>query len=73
MPQTLQELGLDRWSPEDRLRLIGELWDSLDPIEQTELSDVDRKELDRRLAAADAHPEAGRPWEEVRARLWEGR
>ena len=30
-----------------------------------------RKELDRRLAAADADPAAGRPWKEVWARLRE--
>ncbi len=71
MPQSLQELGLDRWSAEDRLRLIGELWDSLEPSEQAELSSADREELDRRIAAAD--PSAARPWDEVRARLREGR
>lgn len=66
---TLQQLGIDRMSSEERLRLIGEIWESLTPIDQLEIPEDHRQELDRRLAAADADPGAGRPWEEVRARL----
>lgn len=66
MSPTLQALGIDRMSPEERLRLITEIWESLDGLE---IPDSHREELDRRLAAADADPAAGRPWEEVRARL----
>ena len=69
MSSTLQELGIDRLSNEERLRLIGEIWDSLTPINQLEIPESHREELDRRLADADANPAAGRPWEEVRARL----
>jgi putative addiction module component (TIGR02574 family) len=70
---TLQRLGIDRLSKEDRLHLIGEIWESLTPIDELEIPESHRQELDRRLAAADADPAAGRPWEEVRARLWEGK
>jgi putative addiction module component (TIGR02574 family) len=69
MSQTLQALGIDRMSNEERLRLIGEIWESLTPIHQMEIPESHRAELDRRLAAADANPAAGKPWEEVRARL----
>jgi len=69
MSPTLQQLGIDRMSPEDRLRLIEEIWDTLPPAEQFEIPESHREELDRRLAAADADPPAGSPWEEVRARL----
>ncbi len=69
MSPTLQELGIDRMSRGDRLRLIEEIWDSLTPIDQLEIPESHQEELDRRLAAADADPAAGRPWEEVRARL----
>ena len=69
MSSTLQELGIDRLSNEERLRLIGEIWESLTPIDQLEIPESHREELDRRLADADADPAAGRPWEEVRARL----
>lgn len=69
MTPTIQDLGIDRLSGPERLRLIGEIWDSLSHAEQIEMSDSHREELDRRLAEADANPGAGRPWEEVRARL----
>ena len=69
MSPTLQDLGIDRISAEDRLRLIGEIWDSLSPAEQGEIPESHREELDRRLATADANPSAGSPWEEVKARL----
>ena len=65
---TIHDLGIDQLSAEDRLRLIGEIWDSLS-IHDTPIPESHLKELDRRLAAADADPAAGRPWEEVRVRL----
>jgi putative addiction module component (TIGR02574 family) len=66
-----QQLGIDRLSPEERLRLISEIWESLPPIDQREFPESHRQELDRRLANADADPSAGKPWEEVRKRLRE--
>ena len=68
MTPTIQDLGIDRLTTEHRLRLIGEIWDSLS-LDSIDIPVSHREELDRRLAAADANPEAGRPWEEVRARL----
>jgi putative addiction module component (TIGR02574 family) len=72
MSPNIQDLGIDRMSPEDRLRLIGEIWDTLSPADQLEIPESHREELDRRLAAADADPSTGSPWEEVRARLRSG-
>jgi len=68
MVPTMHDLGIDQLSAEHRLRLIGEIWDSL-AVERMPVPESHREELDRRLSAADADPEAGRPWEEVRARL----
>jgi putative addiction module component (TIGR02574 family) len=68
MAPTMQDLGIDQLSAEHRLRLLGEIWDSLSP-QDTPIPQSHREELDRRLADADADPTAGRPWEEVRARL----
>jgi putative addiction module component (TIGR02574 family) len=73
MTPTIQDLGIDRLSGPDRLRLIGEIWDSLSHAEQTELADSHREVLDHRIAEADANPGAGRPWEEVLARLRDGK
>lgn len=72
MSPTLQRLGIDRMNAEERLRLITEIWDSLPPVHELEIPETHREELDRRLAAADADPAAGSPWEEVKARLRAG-
>ena len=69
MSSTFQDLGIDRLSNEERLQLIGEIWESLTPIDQLNIPDSHREELDRRLAAADAGTLPGTPWEEVRTRL----
>lgn len=73
MPPKIHELGIDQMTPEERLRLIEEIWDSLSPTEQQEIPESHREELDRRLAAADADPSAGAPWDEVKARLQGGK
>jgi putative addiction module component (TIGR02574 family) len=69
MPTTLHQLGIDRLTKVERLQLIGEVWDSIDSIDDLEIPESHWEELDRRLDAADADKSAGRPWEEVRARL----
>ena len=71
MSPMMQQLGIDRLDAGERLRLIAEIWNSLDPIDQTAIPESHREELDRRLAEADANPEDARPWHEVRARLLE--
>jgi putative addiction module component (TIGR02574 family) len=67
---SLQELGIDRLSGLERLELIAAIWDSIpDTQEALPVPEWHRQELERRLAAAEATPGAGTPWEEVRARL----
>ncbi len=54
----------------DRLEVIEQLWESLAAApEALELSDGERQELDRRIKEMDANPEAGLPWEDVKAEL----
>ena len=54
----------------ERIRLTQEIWDSIAAVpDSVPLSQADRDELDRRLAAYHADPTAGSPWPEVRARL----
>lgn len=67
MSATLQSLGLDKLTVAERLALIGELWESLD--EEPAVTDAQKADLDRRLAAFHADPKAGSSWEEVKARL----
>jgi putative addiction module component (TIGR02574 family) len=68
MSPTLQELGIDRLSAEDRLALAEAIWQSVaQEMEQAPLSQGQRKELERRLADSIARPEAVRPWEVIKA------
>jgi putative addiction module component (TIGR02574 family) len=66
---TIFDLGIDQWSVDARLRLIDEIRESLPAgvVEETgeEFSEELKALLDERLAAADANPEALRPWREV--------
>lgn len=55
-------------SVDDRLELMHAIWDSLEAEQaQLELTEAQKRELDRRLAAHAASPENVIPWEEVKA------
>ena len=58
--------NIDDLSPEERLRLLERLWDSLmvDP-ESVPVTPSQRHELDRRLDEMDRGDVAGIPWDEV--------
>lgn len=72
MPQSLPDFDIEKLTVEQRLELIGLLWDSIpDTPDGLQVPEWHREELERRLASADAAPEAGIPWEQVRARLRE--
>jgi putative addiction module component (TIGR02574 family) len=70
MPQSLTELKIGDLTIPQRLDLIALLWDSIpDSVEALPVPDWHWQELERRLAIADATPEAGIPWEQAKARL----
>ena len=59
LPEAAAELLRTPLSVEQRLELIGELWDSIpDSIDALPVPDWHREELERRLAVADADPDA---------------
>lgn len=69
MVPSLQELGLDRLNPEDRLTVAEAIWESVArEVESAPLTAAQRAELERRLADSIARPEAVTPWEDVKAR-----
>jgi putative addiction module component (TIGR02574 family) len=69
MAPTMKDLGIDTLSVEDRLALVQEIWDSIATTpDQLPLTEAQRCELERRLAAHDADPTNVIPWEEVKAR-----
>jgi putative addiction module component (TIGR02574 family) len=64
--------GLDIGSltPEERLSLLEELWDSLAATPQAvPLTEAQRAELDSRLDDLDREGPIGIPWEEVLSRI----
>ena len=62
-------IPLDDLTAEQRVELMGRLWDSLDPAAAAPITDAVAAELDRREAEADSDPQGGELWTEVRATL----
>ena len=60
---------LDDLTAEERIELIGKLWDSLDPAVAAPVTPALAAELDRREAEADASPEAGDAWSNIKDEL----
>jgi len=72
LPEAAAELLKTPLSVEQRLELIGELWDSIpNSLDDLPVPEWHRTELKRRLAAAEADPDAAIPWAEVKKRLRE--
>ena len=57
-------INIRKLSPEERLRLLEQLWDSLSD-DDVPLTPAQREELDRRLDELDREGPGGIPWEEV--------
>jgi putative addiction module component (TIGR02574 family) len=54
---------------EEQIELAQTLWEHASPEADFALSDELKDLLEARLLEAHAHPEAGSPWEDVKARL----
>jgi len=63
-------VDINKLTPEQRLRLLEELWESLsrDPA-LVPLTEAQRQELDRRLDDLESGDLAGIPWDEVLAQI----
>ena len=58
----------------DRIRLVEEIWDTIaEENEGFELTEAQKRELDRRLEFARNNPNQGRTWEEIRAEFMNSR
>lgn len=68
MAPTLQALGIDRMSVEDRIALAMAIWDSIAAERHRPLlTAAQRLELERRLADHAANPNDVVPWEQMKA------
>jgi putative addiction module component (TIGR02574 family) len=59
---------INRLSPDERLSLIAQLWDSLDD-DHIPLTNAQQTELERRLATLDQDRERSITWEDLKAEL----
>jgi putative addiction module component (TIGR02574 family) len=72
MGASAKSLGIDRLPVEERLALVEDIWDSITADSAAlPLTDVQRDELDRRLAEYETNPDDVVPWEELRESITE--
>ena len=64
-----RNISLDDLTAEERIELIGTLWESLDPALRAPVTPALTAELDRREAEADLAPETGHTWAEIKDEL----
>ncbi len=73
MTTTELSAAIRKLSVEQRLELIGDIWDSLDAEhESLEMTETQRRELDRRLEDADRSPHDFMDWGDVKAWIRSG-
>lgn len=67
---SIQAIDIDKLAPEERLRLIGDLWESLcTRPEAIHLTEVQKTELDRRMDSLDRGSPEVITWDEAKRRL----
>lgn len=58
----------------ERIRLVEEIWDTIaEENEAFELTEAQKRELDRRLASTRSNPGQGRTWDEIKAEFMKSR
>jgi putative addiction module component (TIGR02574 family) len=68
MNATVKSLGIDRLDLEERLNLVGEIWDLIVASdEDIPLTNAQRVELGHRVAEDDASPTDTVAWDDVKA------
>jgi len=71
LPNAAEELLKTPLTVQQRLELIGELWDGIpDSIDALPVPKWHREELEKRLVAAEADPDAAIPWEKLRLNIF---
>lgn len=73
MAVSIESLGIDRLSVQERLELIEQIWDSLpETVAPEEVPEWHLVELAKRRTEAEANPGQGRPWREFLRELESG-
>jgi putative addiction module component (TIGR02574 family) len=68
IPTTLNEIVA--LSIEERIKLVQDIWDSI-AVEQAcvELTELEKQELDRRIASDESSPDNVMTWQEIRTSI----
>jgi putative addiction module component (TIGR02574 family) len=65
---TVQSLGIDQLTRDERLVLVQEIWNTIAAEPHPPLlTETQRQELERRVAEDDASPDDAIPWDQVKA------
>jgi putative addiction module component (TIGR02574 family) len=56
-------------TPAERIQLVQDLWDSIEPEEMPPLTAEQKQEMERRYAEHVRNPETASRWDDVKARL----
>jgi putative addiction module component (TIGR02574 family) len=68
MSQPSNPISFEGLSVAERILLVEQIWDSIAAEQEAiELTDAQKEELDRRVAAYEKDPSAGVTWEEIKA------
>ena len=72
MPTSGATVEYMKLSVSERIQLVEDIWDSIaaEAPDTVELSEAQKAELHRRLAAHRADPSSAIPWEQVRSKLF---
>lgn len=75
MPTSVATAEYMKLSVSERIQLVEDIWDSIaaEAPDTVELSEAQKAELHRRLAAHRADPSSAIPWEQVRSELFSGK
>lgn len=69
MSPSVYDLGIDKLSVDDRLRLIGEIWDTFSPDDLADIPEEHQELIRDRLADIEANPDDHLSLEETMALL----
>ncbi len=70
MNQPMNVSDIKLLSIPERILLVEEIWDSIAAEQESlPITQAQRDELDRRIAASDAAPDEGASWQDVKSRL----
>ena len=74
MSPAMKTLGIDKLPAAERITLLQDIWDSL--VEEQaipEVTEAQKRDLDRRIAELDANPENVLTWEQIKESILRGR